>query len=203
MNLRDTYNKIAEDWHKDHQVEDWWIEGTDTFVSFLSAGDEVLDVGCGSGLKSGYLIKKSIRVLGVDFSEKLIDIARREVPEAEFLILDMRDLSGLAREFNGVFTQASLLHIPKKEAFSTLQTLVSKLKSGGYLYIAVKGIRSSRPHEEIREESDYGYTYQRFFSYYTMGELKEYFALLELEVVWENIKTSGKTDWLQIIGKKS
>ena len=203
MNLRDTYNKIAEDWHKDHQADDWWVEGTDTFVSFLNEGDEVLDVGCGGGSLSGYLIKRGIRVLGIDFSEKLIDIAKREVPEAKFLVLDMRNLSKLTREFDGVFTQASLIHIPKKEALSILQTFVSKLKSGGYLYVAVKGIRPSRPDEEIREEKDYGYVYQRFFSYYTMDELKEYFERLGLEVVWQNIKTSRNRDWLQIIGKKS
>jgi hypothetical protein len=29
MDLKSTYNKIAEDWHKNHQQDDWWVEGID------------------------------------------------------------------------------------------------------------------------------------------------------------------------------
>jgi 2-polyprenyl-3-methyl-5-hydroxy-6-metoxy-1,4-benzoquinol methylase len=202
MNLKDTYNKIAEDWHKQHQADDWWIEGTDKFVSFLKPGAEVLDVGCGGGFKSKYLIGKGLKVVGIDFSENIIKIAKREVPKAEFFVMDMRDLKDL-HQFDGIFAQASLLHIPKKEITDVLSGLVAKLKIGGYIYVAVKGTQPGKPDEGILEENDLGYSYQRFFSYFTMAELKEHFKNLNLSIVYSETKKFGKTDWLQIIGKKS
>jgi len=202
MNLRDTYNKIAADWHKEHQGDDWWIEGTDKFISFLKPGNLVLDVGCGGGTKSKYLIERGLKVVGLDFSDRLIRIARREVPQAEFRVMDMYDAGNLDQEFEGIFAQASLLHIPKKDMPNVLHTLVSKLKHNGLLYVVVKGVRPGKPEEETKEEHNYGYPYQRFFSYYSMDELVHYFGSLGLAVVYRDIKATGKLEWLQVIGEK-
>lgn len=203
VDTRETYNKIAQDWHEDHKSDDWWISGTDTFASLVSTGGRILDVGSGGGYKSRYLIQKGFQVVGIDSSEKLIEIAKEEVPEARFIVMDMRDADTLEQEFDGIFAQASLLHIPKKEVLKVLTTLNVKLRRGGYLYVAVKEGWSGRPDEEIKEENDYGYVYKRFFSYYTMTELKDYFEQLGLTIVYEDIHKSGQTNWLQIIGKKN
>jgi len=52
INLRNTYNKIAKDWNKDHSGDDWWIKGADNFLSILPKGASVIDIGCGGGYKS-------------------------------------------------------------------------------------------------------------------------------------------------------
>lgn len=202
MDLKSTYNKIAEDWHKDHQSDTWWVEGTDKFVSFLKTEDTILDAGCGGGTKSRYLISKGLRVVGVDFSEKLIEICKREVPEGKFIVLDMGNISALDEKFDGIFAQASLLHIKKKEIKDILRGLNEKLKSGGYLYIAVKEIRAGQSSEEIKSENDYGYEFKRFFSYFTMEELKNDLTGLNMEICYEDRLPVGNSVWLQIIGKK-
>lgn len=46
----------------------------------------VVDLGCGSGLWAQELAKANYHVLGVDISESMIDIARKRVPDAEFLV---------------------------------------------------------------------------------------------------------------------
>ncbi|NEO32487.1 MAG: class I SAM-dependent methyltransferase [Symploca sp. SIO3C6] len=46
----------------------------------------VVDLGCGSGLWVQELTKANYRVLGIDISESMIEIARRRVPDAEFLV---------------------------------------------------------------------------------------------------------------------
>lgn len=205
-NLKDTYNKIAKDWHEDHKGDSWWVEGTDKFISFLKKGDLVLDVGCGSGTKSKYLNSKGLKVLGIDFSDNLIEIARKEVPNAEFMVMDIKDADKLEAFFDGIFMQAILLHIPKKEVISILKKILQKLKPGGYLYIAVKGKREGGADEEVLKENDYGYEYERFFSYFTPEELKEYFKDLEIKMVYEDMfppsRATRATNWLQVIGQK-
>ena len=206
MNLKETYNKIAENWHKDHQPDTWWFDGTNTFISFLKKGDLVLDVGCGGGTKSKYLISKGLKVLGIDFSENLINIARREVPGAEFLVMDIHDINTLKENFNGIFMQAVLLHILKGEVKGILQKAVQKLNIGGYLYVAVREKIEGGVDEEVKKENDYGYEYERFFSYFTKDEFKAYFKDLGLELVYENAVSPSRivrqSRWIQIIGKK-
>jgi SAM-dependent methyltransferase len=202
MDLKDTYNRIAEDWHRDHQRDDWWIEGTDAFVSHIPQGGRVLDVGCGGGFKSKYLTNKGLKVTGIDFSESMVAIARREVADAEFMVMDMRDVPSLNGEFDGIFVQAALLHIPKKEAPQIVRSFANKLASHGALYIAVKGMRSGGAEEEIVEENDYGYAYERFFSYWSREEIVSMLEKAGLRVVYGKEKPSAETNWIQVIARK-
>lgn len=201
MNLKETYNFIAEDWHKDHMNDDWWVEGTNAFVAFLKPGDLVLDVGCGSGTKSKYLIEKGLRVVGVDFSENMINIAKREVSGGIFYTLDMREVGKLGQMFDGIFMQASLLHIPRNEAESVLKAMTTQLQPGGYLYVAVKEKKPGKRDEEIEREDDYGYPYERFFSYFTLDEIRGYMHSIGCDVCYE-AEATPKSRWVQVIGKK-
>ncbi|HEY4512273.1 MAG TPA: class I SAM-dependent methyltransferase [Candidatus Paceibacterota bacterium] len=200
--LKNTYNKIAVDWHKDHSSDNWWISSTDAFISMLKQGDHVLDVGCGGGTKSKYLFDNELEVTGIDFSEKMIDIARRQVPRGEFHILDLKDIKKLKDSFDGIFIQAVLLHIPKKEIEKTLRIIIKKLNNNGYLYVAVKENNVKGIEEEIKVEHDYGYKYQRFFSYFSLDEMKSYFKKIGLKIVFAKVISSGDTRWIQVIGKK-
>ena len=204
MDLKETYNRIAEDWHRDHSRDDWWIEGTDAFIEKLSAGARVLDVGCGAGTKSKYLIAHGLKVIGIDISDALLKIAKREVPEGEFKELSMYDLDKMSETFDGVFAQASLLHIPKKDAGDVVKKMANRLASNGLLYLAVKEIRENQAEEEIVTRNGYGYEYELFFSYFTMNELEQYLKDAGLKVILKlrNLHPSGKTVWLQIIGEK-
>ncbi len=201
-NLKDTYNKIAEDWHKQHQTDDWWVSGTDKFISLLKSASLVLDVGCAGGVKSRYLIDRGLRVTGIDISDGLVAIAKREVPKGEFLVLGMEELAKLEQQFDGIFMQASLLHIPRAQAGDVVAQAAKKLHTGGLLYIAVKEKRTGKPDEEVKKENDYGYEYERFFSYFTLDEIKGMMQAAGLKVVHEQVGPAGSTRWIQVIGQK-
>jgi SAM-dependent methyltransferase len=196
--LRDTYDRIAVDWAKDHEGDTWWRDGTAKFASLLPPGARVLDAGCGSGQKARFFQDRGFRVLGVDFSEKLLDIARQTATASDFRLLDLRDIRTLHEQFEGVFAQASLLHIPKAETFSVIEGMVSRLVPRGLLYIAVKAQRAGHPEEEMVIENDYGYDYERFFSYYTMDEMRGHVERLGLSLVHGEVSQ----DWMQLIARK-
>ena len=202
MNLKETYNRIAEDWYNDHHSDGWWVEGTNKFISLLEPGATVLDVGCGAGVKSKYLMERGLKVIGVDFSEKMIEIAKSEVPQGEFYVKDIYELRDFNRTFDAVFAQAVLLHIPKARIEEAMNNLVAKLNKGGYLYVAVKQVRSGEKDERIEVENDYGYSYERLFTYFMPDELKKYFTAVGLEITYEHVELHGKTHWIQVIGAK-
>lgn len=202
MDLKATYNKIAEDWFKDHDDDTWWQEGTEKFLAELSKSATILDVGCGAGLKSRYLASRGFRVTGIDFSEKMIEIARRESPEILFDVVDVYELDSYPKSFDAVFAQAVLLHIPKNRVREVLLKLKEKINSNGLLYIAVKGMRDDGVEEATKKEEDYGYEYERFFSFFTLPELEGYLQELDMEVIWKTSTTSGRAEWLQIVGRK-
>lgn len=203
MDLKATYNKIAEDWFKDHTDDTWWREGTDRFLEELPQGATILDVGCGAGIKSRFLSERGFKVTGIDFSEKMIEIARRESPEIPFDVVDVYELDSYPKSFDAVFAQAVLLHIPKNRVREVLLKLKEKINPNGRLYVAVKGMRDDGVEEAVRKEEDYGYEYERFFSFFTLPELEGYLQELNMEVIWKTSTTSGRAEWLQIVGRKN
>jgi SAM-dependent methyltransferase len=203
MDLKSTYNKIAKDWERDHHVDTWWIEGTDKYLSFLASGASILDVGCGAGEKSKYLLNKGFKVTGVDFSEEMLAIAKEQAPSGTFMVCDITQPLDLVETFDGVFAQAVLLHIPKKNIINVIRSITASLVSGGYFYLAVKETKPNSPDEAVLKENDYGYEYERFFSYYSLDELKRYIQDCGMELVYENVTTSGRTNWIQVIARKS
>lgn len=203
MDLKSTYNTIAKDWDDDHAKDTWWVNGTDKYISFLPKGASILDVGCGAGHKTKYLADKGFVMTGIDFSEKSIEIAQENISEGKFFVKDIREPLGFQENsFDGVFAQAVLLHFPKEEVLAVLKNIILPLKPGGYLQVAVKELRPGEEEEETLKESDYGYDYERFFSYFTIEELKNYLQKIDMEIVYESVTSSGKRSWLQIIGKK-
>lgn len=202
MNLKDTYNRIAEDWVKDHDKDTWGIPGAEKFLSFLQKGASILDVGCGGGIKTNYIASQGYDVAGVDLSERMIEIAKRDYPQLDFAVLDMYDIDQYPKTVDAIFVQAALLHIKKARVPEVLKKMAGKLNLGGLLYIAVKAKGEGGIDEEVKIENDYGYEYERFFSYYTIDELRTYLTDLNFEILWEGEANTTATKWLQVIGKK-
>lgn len=46
----------------------------------------IVDLGCGSGLFIKELVKSGYQAIGIDISQSMIDIARKRVPKADFLV---------------------------------------------------------------------------------------------------------------------
>ncbi len=77
-----------------------FTKGTTQEVDFLcealrlAPGTRVLDVGCGPGRHAHELARRGIEVLGVDISERFIEIAAEGAPAgATFLRLDAREMT--------------------------------------------------------------------------------------------------------------
>lgn len=87
-----------------------FTKGTENEVAFLidelglAKGDRVLDVGCGPGRHARALGERGIRVLGVDISQRFVDLAAEGAPAGvEFRRMDARELPFDA-EFDAVIS---------------------------------------------------------------------------------------------------
>ncbi|MHA1466294.1 MAG: class I SAM-dependent methyltransferase, partial [Candidatus Heimdallarchaeaceae archaeon] len=103
---------------------------------YLKTSDIVLDYGCGSGLMTNQFTKHVKRILGIDISSKMIDVARRNAEEDNIKNIDYAHSTifdeKLAHEFFNVITAFNVLHLVEDEK-KTLKRINELLKPGGLL----------------------------------------------------------------------
>ncbi len=136
LQVKETYNKIGVYFSRSRTFV--WPE-VRTYLELLKKGDKVLDLGCGNGrLLTG--IKTKVEYLGVDFSDTLIDEARRLWPKRRFTLMDLTnetDWKALGK-YEAIFCIAVLHHIPDlRKQVIILKQLRKHLKTGGFVYLSV------------------------------------------------------------------
>jgi ubiquinone/menaquinone biosynthesis C-methylase UbiE len=132
---KENYNLISEDFSRTRNK--FWEEMS--FISdYAKDGDRVLDLGCGNGRLSELFSEKKIEYYGVDFSEGLINIARKRYPKLNFQVADALNLPFPDGFFDKVFSVAVFHHIPSAELrIKFLKEASRALKPGGTLILSV------------------------------------------------------------------
>ena len=85
-----------------------WQYGAD-LMELLSPQPEelILDLGCGTGQLTAKIAERVARVIGIDNSPTIINRAKENYPELEFILADATNFS-LQKQFDGVFSNAVL-----------------------------------------------------------------------------------------------
>lgn len=99
-------------------------------------GEKVLDLGCGYGFYTDYFRSIGANVIGIDGSEKMIEIAQDRYPITEFLVMDITSpLAFENNQFDVIFSNQVLMDIENIDfVFSECKRL---LKRGGVLYYSI------------------------------------------------------------------
>lgn len=185
----DYYDHKAEDWiseHGGHEGESYWKAEMERFHELLPSG-KVLEIGSGAGKDATALIGLGYNYIGTDASQGFLKIARKRNPKAIFIHKRVEDLDFSEGSFDGFWTAATLLHMPKDKIDQVLTTIKRQVKPGGIGFISVKQGEG----EGIDEPTG------RWFAYYSQEEFADVLKRNGYEVLEARIRpTEGKTTWL-------
>jgi malonyl-CoA O-methyltransferase len=97
-------------------------------------GKSVLDAGCGTGHFCLYAQKhQAARIMGIDFSQVMIDEAKKNCPSAQFYCGDLSTLNFKQEPVDVIICALVIGHI--ENISQTLTNFSSLLKPGGYLVL--------------------------------------------------------------------
>jgi len=165
----------------------------EAIAAWGSTAPRVLELGCGDGRDAKEIIKLSSDYLGIDNSKGMISIARKQVPQAKFVVADMATYD-FSVPVDIIFAFASLLHIDKETLALVLQRARTALSAGGIFYLSVK--RGEYHGGEVVSD-EYG---ERIFYYYQKSDI------MDLAQGYEEVKTIERifsdTTWLDVILRK-
>ncbi|HEY0530736.1 MAG TPA: methyltransferase domain-containing protein [Actinoplanes sp.] len=134
----EVFDQLAEKYQGEHSNNPFQAALIERLGALLPAGTSVLDLGCGTGVPTAKILTESDhRVVGVDISEGMLRLAREQVPAAEFVHADFKDLPDDFGRFEAATAFFSLLMLGKADIERVLTKAAGWVEPGGYLGIGM------------------------------------------------------------------
>lgn len=159
------------------------------FEQYMPKSAYILDLGCGSGRDSKYFLTKGYSVKAIDASIEMCRLASSYTGlKVENALIENIAYEGV---FDGIWANASLLHIGKNEMKGILTRCIKALKKGGCLYASWK----CGDNESEMEG--------RFFSNYSLKELQDVvneipFAEIKEKWMSQDLLNRGNS-WINLV----
>lgn len=143
--IKDVYNNIANRYNESRKYKKgnayFFNELMEMPTTLKMIGDvknkKVLDLGCGPGRYAKILSDKKAKVIGIDNSENLIEVAKKEAPKAEFIVGDVEKLPFSNNQFDVVISPLVIGHL--KDWNKVLKEVNRVLKKNGVFIFSITG----------------------------------------------------------------
>lgn len=179
------YNKAAQKYYDlfydELEKKEFDRRFLDEYLNLFEPGSLICSAGCGPcGHVESYIFNKGFNVVGVDISEKCIEIARNHYSNIQFEVGDFTSLKYNDNHFDGMISYYSIIDTPKIHLDSLMKEFNRVLKRNGYLLLVVKEGQSEGYEKELL-----GIKSKIFYSLFTEKEIKD--ALVRNG--FENVRT--------------
>lgn len=181
------WNQMHTHYDRDNIVVDDWL---DQYAALIDACDTpILDLGCGSGNDTLYLLRKGKQVYAVDQSENAIRNITKNFPEvAEAKVMNMLDgIDYPDNTFDIVIADLSLHYFDASTTHRILSDIRRILRPGGHLLVRVNSIKDVNHGAGSGEEVEYHLyrtdngMFKRFFDEADIREIFSDFQIIFLE----------------------
>lgn len=166
----------------------------DFLADRLNPGARVLEFGCNDGVLLDKLRARGFRVIGIDASDNVAQLARDRGLDVRtgFLTAELTEAEGLAGQFDAVTCSNVFAHIDDIRA--TAAAVRTLLKPGGMFFIEV------HDGEVLASEAQFDTIYHEHLTYFTQATLETFAAQQKFAFV-ECLKTPMHGGGIRFAGR--
>ncbi|HEU4470920.1 MAG TPA: class I SAM-dependent methyltransferase [Flavisolibacter sp.] len=133
------YDRYVENYVDKFMDLDLYRDTFDYLLNSIAEGGAVLELGCGPGNVVRYMSSKrpDLRILGIDLSPRMIEVAAAVNPGAEFRLMDIRHAGELEGHFDAVVSAFSIPYLSSGDVaavFAEMRRLTARKK--GMIYVS-------------------------------------------------------------------
>ena len=197
---RDAYERYAEAYAHHRSDRSSIRPYIERFVAMLPGGARVLDVGCGPGVDTGSLALRGVHTVALDIAAAMLELAAPHTAD-RVVLADQRHLPFADAAFDGVWANACLLHITKREVPGALAELTRVVKPGGVVYTAMQ----LGGGEAMEPPSNTAIAAPRYFARYEADEWLSLLRAAGLEHMPAHESFDNLSDakfWLNVFAKR-
>jgi predicted TPR repeat methyltransferase len=208
MNIEKAYNIWADKYDTNlNKTRD--LDTTSTIETLNKFEfSKVIELGCGTGKNTAYLLQKADKVIGLDFSQEMLRKAKMKIKDerAEFQKADLTVDWNIENDYADLITSSLVLEHIKNLDFVFNQANL-KLKNGGLFFISELHPFKQYLGSRAKFETEYGTqeleTYVHHISEYLNLASVNGFELVELEEWFDEENKEGIPRLIGIVLRKS
>ncbi len=133
------FNRYAEKYAAKYMDITAYHSALDYFCSLLTKDSaRLLDIACGPGNITKYILDHlpESKMLGIDLAPKMLDLAKKYNPTADFQLLDGRNIDQLQGPYDGIICGFCLPYLAKEDSIALIKSAAELLTTGGILYLS-------------------------------------------------------------------
>ena len=196
--VKEGYDKIAEKYYQDRDLFKNKKE-IDDFIEQLPDDALVLDIGCGGGVPVlKLLVEKGFSAKGIDFSKGMLELAKKNVPEAELILGDVMKADFESESLDGIMSTYAVIHIHRSHHPALYLKIHNWLKQGGIMLVST----AKDECDEDYSTNDY-YGAHMVWSHPPARESLQMIRNAGFEILFERQVTTGDETHLWILAKKN
>ena len=144
----------------------------------------ILDIGIGTGTLANKLYSDGYSIYGIDFSERMIEIAKEKMPSAELYQYDIS--KGLPAEldsikFDYIISTYTIHHLNDKEKVEFINNLTSYLNDDGEIIIGDIAFENREKLEECKVKAGELWDDEEYYIVY--DEIKDKFQTVNISFI--------------------
>jgi len=135
----ETWNKLAGLYQEKFMDLDLYNNSYDLFLKrVLKPNPVILEIGCGPGNISKYLLKKNpdIQIEGIDIAPNMIELAKINNPSAKFRVMDSRDIHSLRAQYDGIICGFCIPYLSESDCAKLILDCRERSSENAILYLS-------------------------------------------------------------------
>lgn len=165
-----TWNKVASLYQEKFMNMHFYDETYDFICySLVKANAKILDIGCGPGNITKYLLSKrpDFDICGIDIAPNMIALAKENNPTAIFEVMDSRQINKLKTKYDGIICGFCLPYLSQADSYKLIFDAKNLLNDNGLLYLSFVEGDPGKSDFQVGSGGD-----RVYFYYHNLAELK-------------------------------
>ena len=200
------FNDCADDYVRQFMDVSLYGSSFDEFCTSVKQNATVLEIGCGPGNISKYLLEKrpDLDLFGIDVAPKMIELAKSYNPTADFAVMDAKEIGTLKRKFDAVMCGFCLPYLSKEATIGLIIDTSLLLNENGVLYLST--MEDDYTQSRLQTSSNGEYTLFMYFheaGYLTEALVENGFEIISQQRQDYPTKNGSKVVDLILIARKT
>lgn len=180
-------------------VYDLWL---DEYKDILDQNKdkEILDLGCGIGADTLYLLERGYNVLSCDFSNEALKSIQNNIPNSKTLYLDMMKAFPIEdNSYSLIIADLSLHYFDNETTIHIMREIKRILRKGGILLSRVASVNDYNFGAGLGEQLEKNYYFEGAYTkrFFNLEDVNKYFGIIGNVKAEETQMTRNEIEYLK------